>query len=37
MFAHPKLLTITEQNIENHEHATQGWICEQDIINKKTI
>ena len=35
MFAHPKPLTMTEQNIKDHENATQCWICEQEIRNNK--
>ena len=35
IFAHPKPLTMTEQNIKHHENATQCWICEQVVSNIK--
>ena len=31
IFAHPKPLIKTEQNIKDYENATKCWICEQEI------
>ena len=31
IFAHPKPLIMTEQNIKDYENATKCWICEQEI------
>ena len=30
IFAHPKPLIMTEQNIKDYENATKCWICEQE-------
>ena len=34
IFAHPKPLIMTEQNIKDYENATKCWICEQEITKK---
>ena len=35
-FAHPKPITMTEQETKDHAKATHFWICEKELRNFKT-
>ena len=35
IFAHPKLLIMTEQNIKDYKNATHCWICGHEITENK--
>ena len=36
IFAHPKPITMTEQETKDHSKATHCWICEKELGNFKT-